>query len=179
MPTRLEIDWKRWRMGWKNHEKMKKLMMPFFFSLRGLLDDGKLFFCAPQYFRSDSNWTKNLAREKRVWAPHTPPSNFLPRLRACVSLSLAQWPLHNDSSIPKCWKTIEPKPENKNKQQNSRRCFKTFFFFRFLLCPVSWPCLLFSVSKFSGARNLIQDFFYDFCFCLLVLCLIHSVPSFR
>lgn len=31
-----------------------------------------------------------------------------------------------------------------------------------LSCPASWPCLLFGVSKFSGARNLIQDFFMIF-----------------
>lgn len=67
----------------------------------------------------------------------------------------------NDSPIPKPNRDQRRTSGDEKTIEASRH-----FLLRSILlwCPASWPCLLFGVSKFSGARNLIQDFFMIFAF---------------
>lgn len=64
------------------------------------------------------------------------------------------------------------------KMPEPRRSSRHFSSSILLSCPVSWPCLLFGVSKFSGARNLIQDFFMIFAFVLFAARFFHSLIFF-
>lgn len=145
MPTRLEVD------GMEKPRKNEEIDdFVFCFSTGN-------FFCARNIFK--------MIHIERLGdsTPHTPLSNFLPRRTCMLFLRNGLFIMILQSRIVK--KNHRAKAGEQKKQQNIRRCFKTFFFFRSLLsCLVSWPCLLFGVSKFSGARNLIQDFFMIFAF---------------